>query len=235
MGTKKRTKRLVEADELRLDEMKMEDPWRVFRIMGEFVDGFHQMGKIKNAISIFGSARTSTDSPYYKDAEETAKLLVKKGYAVITGGGPGIMEAGNKGASEAGGRSVGLNIYLPFEQEPNPYVNHLINFHYFFARKVMFVKYAKAFIIFPGGYGTLDELFESLTLIQTDRINKFPVLLYGQDFWCGLVDWMNDSVLGEKNIDKKDLNLFEIVNSPEEVIQKLSKHYKKPVKKSKKK
>ena len=160
-------------------------------------------------------------------AEKTAQLLVKEGYAVITGGGPGAMEAGNKGATEAKGHSIGLNIDLPFEQKPNAYVGHLINFHYFFCRKVMFVKYAKAFVIFPGGFGTLDELFESLTLIQTRRIEQFPVILFGSEYWQGLIDWLSEVVCKEKNIDPQDLTIFQIADKPEDVIRIIKTFYKK--------
>ena len=204
-----------------------ENPWRVFRIMAEFVEGFDELSQIGPAVSIFGSSRIAKDHKYYRAAEKTAELLVKEGYAVITGGGPSIMEAGNKGAAGARGVSVGLNIDLPFEQEPNPYINHLINFHYFFSRKVMFVKYAKAFVIFPGGFGTLDELFESLTLIQTQRMERFPVILYGSSYWKGLIDWLSNAVLDENCIDKKDLTIFQTVDSPEGAIKLIKDFYKK--------
>ncbi len=204
----------------------MEDPWRIFRIMAEFVDGFEELKDIGPAVSIFGSARIPPTNRYYKDAEKTAALLVKAGYAVITGGGPSIMEAGNKGALEAKGQSIGLNIDLPFEQKPNPYINHLINFHYFFCRKVCFVKYAKAFVIFPGGFGTIDELSESITLIQTMRMEKFPVILYGSEYWKGLLDWFAGPMLHERCIDAKDLDIMEIVDSPEAVIKSIKKFYK---------
>lgn len=204
-----------------------ENPWRVFRIMSEFVEGFDELSQIGPAVSIFGSARVKLDKKYYDAAEKTAMLLVKEGYAVITGGGPSIMEAGNKGASEARGLSIGLNIDLPFEQKPNPYINHLINFHYFFSRKVMFVKYAKAFVIFPGGFGTLDEFFESITLIQTQRMERFPVILYGSDYWTGLVDWLRDKVLGENCIDKEDMDIFQMVDKPEDAVKIIRNFYKK--------
>ena len=178
-------------------EFLEEDPWRVFKIMAEFVDGFEELSHIGPAVSIFGSARIPPGNKWYVMAERTAELLVKGGYAIITGGGPSIMEAGNKGAARAKGHSVGLNIDLPFEQKSNPYINHLINFHYFFCRKVMFVKYAKAFVIFPGGYGTLDEFSEAITLIQTRRMERFPVILYGREYWEGLVDWFRDVMLKE--------------------------------------
>lgn len=210
-----------------VEDFKMEDPWRVFRIMAEFVEGFEEMSEIGEAVTIFGSARTKNNHKWYADAEKTAELLVKEGYAVITGGGPGIMEAGNKGAIQNKGTSVGLNIDLPFEQKSNDYINHLINFHYFFCRKVMFVKYAKAFVIFPGGYGTLDELFESLTLIQTKRIEKFPVILYGSSYWTELIDWLREKVLEERNIDADDLDLFELVDKPQDVVKKIREFYRK--------
>ena len=209
----------------------MEDPWRIFRIMAEFVDGFEELKDIGPAVSIFGSARIKPNHKYYKDAEKTAALLVKAGYAVITGGGPSIMEAGNKGAHEAKGKSIGLNIDLPFEQKANPYINHLINFHYFFCRKVCFVKYAKAFVIFPGGYGTLDELSESLTLIQTKRMDPFPVILYGSEYWDGLLDWISGKMLHENCIDAADVELMQVVDKPEDVIKIIKKFYSKPGKK----
>ncbi len=209
-----------------MEDLKMEDPWRVFRIMGEFVEGFHELSEIGPAVSIFGSARTKKTHKWYKQAEKTAELLVKEGYAVITGGGPGAMEAGNKGAAKAKGHSIGLNIDLPFEQKPNPYQNHLINFHYFFCRKVMFVKYAKAFVIFPGGFGTLDELFESLTLIQTQRMERFPVVLYSSAYWGGLIEWLKKTVAKEKNIDYEDLDLFSLADTPEDVTKQIQSFYK---------
>ena len=203
----------------------LEEPWRVFRIMAEFVEGFHQMSEVAPAVTIFGSARTPKTKKYYKLAEETAELLVKAGYAVITGGGPGVMEAANKGASMGKEKSVGLNIELPFEQKPNRYVQTLINFHYFFCRKVMFVKYAKAFIIFPGGFGTLDEFYESVTLIQTKRIERFPVVLVGREYWKGLIDWMKDQVVKEKNIEPDDLNIFTVVDTPEDAVKVVKNFY----------
>jgi len=208
-------------------DINNDDPWRVFRIMAEFVEGFDEFSEVGPAVSVFGSARTSPQNSWYKDAVKTAELLVKEGYAVITGGGPGIMEGGNRGANNMKGQSIGLNIDLPFEQKPNPYINHLINFHYFFCRKVMFVKYAKAFVIFPGGFGTLDELFESLTLIQTQRIERFPVILYGEEFWSGLLDWLKKSVLKAKNINPEDLDLYCVVDKPKDVIKKINQYYKK--------
>lgn len=203
----------------RMDQLKFEDPWRVFRIMSEFVAGFDQFAEVQKAITIFGSARTKNSDPSYEKAERTARLFVKEGYAVITGGGPGIMEAGNKGAMEAGGQSVGLNIDLPFEQKPNPYIKILVNFHYFFCRKVMFLKYANAFVVFPGGFGTLDELFECITLIQTKRMKKVPVILVGHDFWDGLFVWIKNRLLAEAKIHEDDLKLFTVVDEPEEALK----------------
>lgn len=210
-----------------VEDLRKEDPWRVFRIMAEFVDGFHELSELGPAVSIFGSARTKQDSRWYKEAEKTAALLAKEGYTIITGAGPGIMEAGNKGAAKAKGNSVGLNIDLPYEQKPNPYVKRLIAFHYFFCRKVMFVKYAKAFVIFPGGFGTLDEFFESITLIQTRRMGKFPVVLFGSKFWEGLIGWFEKSLIKEGNICPEDLDIFRVVDTPEEVIKTIKKFYNK--------
>ena len=205
----------------------MEDPWRIFRIMAEFVDGFEELKDIGPAVSIFGSSRIHVAHEYYGAATKTAELLVKAGYAVITGGGPSIMESGNKVASKAGGQSIGLNIDLPFEHKPNEHINHLINFHYFFCRKVCFVKYAKAFVIFPGGYGTLDELSESITLIQTQRMQQFPVILYGSKYWKGLLDWFKGPVLSEGCIDPKDLNIIQTADSPQDVVKIIKKFYAK--------
>ena len=207
-------------------DLLMEDPWRVFKIMAEFVDGFEELGRIGPAVSIFGSARIKPDNKYYALTEKTAYLLSKAGYAVITGGGPSIMEAGNKGAFKAKGISIGLNIDLPFEQKPNPYVNHLINFHYFFCRKVMFVKYAKAFVIFPGGYGTLDEFSEAITLIQTHRMERFPVILFGSKYWKGLLDWFEHTMHHEDCIAKEDLDIFTVVDKPEDVVTIIKKFYR---------
>ena len=209
------------------EDFKLEDPWRIFRIMGEFVESFHRMSQVGQAVSIFGSARTKKTNKWYKQADKTAELLVKAGYAVITGGGPGIMEAGNRGAKKAKGESIGLTIDLPFEQKSNPYITLAINFHYFFCRKVTFVKYAKAFVIFPGGFGTLDEFFESITLIQTCRLEKFPVVLYGSSYWNGLLEWIETTMLKEKNIDAEDLDIFRVVDTPEDVIKSIKGFYKK--------
>jgi hypothetical protein len=203
-----------------------EDPWRVFRIMSEFVEGFEVLSGVGKAVSIFGSSRMRPENKYYKLAEETAYLLAKEGYVVITGSGPGIMEAANKGARKAKGHSVGLNIQIPNEQKPNKYVDTLLDFRYFFVRKVMFVKYAKAFVIMPGGYGTLDEFTEAINLIQTERIDKFPVVLFGSEYWKGMLDWLRDTVLKNGNIDKGDLNIFTVVDRPKEVVQAIKKFYK---------
>jgi uncharacterized protein (TIGR00730 family) len=203
----------------RHDEFTHTDTWRVFRIMGEFVEGFDELATLTRAVSIFGSARTSPEDPYYRAAQETAALLVKEGFGVITGGGPGIMEAANRGAFEAGGLSVGCNIELPFEQRPNAYQTRSLTFRYFFVRKMMFVKYSLGFIIFPGGFGTLDELFEALTLIQTQKIRNFPVILYGSEYWRKLWEWIEEVALKEGKVSEKDLKLLHITNSPEEVVK----------------
>jgi len=203
------------------------DAWRIFRIMAEFVEGFETMGNLGTAVSIFGSARTKPSDPFYKAAEETARLLAKGGIGVITGGGPGIMEAANKGAFEAGGVSVGLNITLPQEQEGNRYQTVTLDFHYFYARKVMFVKYAQAFICFPGGYGTLDEFFEVLTLIQTVKVEPFPIVLFGTSYWGGLVEWIKEQ-LGPQFIDGEDLDIFKLTDDVEEAVRLAKNGIKKP-------
>src|SRR5438034_10853528 len=184
------------------------DPWRGLRIMGEFVEGFDTLSDVRNAVTVFGSARTKPGDPYYEKAVETGRLLAQEGFAIITGGGPGIMEAANRGAQEGNGLSIGCNIELPFDQGLNPYVERSINFRYFFVRKTMFVKYSTAFIVFPGGYGTMDELFEALTLIQTGKVSNFPVILFGAQYWAGLVEWLKDRVAGEGKIATTDLDLF---------------------------
>lgn len=212
------------------NEVKSNDSWAIFKIMSEFVDGFEKMAKIGPSVSIFGSARTDPGDKYYKLAENIAYKLTKNGYGIITGGGPGIMEAGNKGAIDGGGVSVGLNIDLPHEQESNAFIDPESNiyFDYFFIRKVMFVKYAQAFVVLPGGFGTLDELFESITLIQTHKIGKFPIVLVGKDFWGGLIDWIKKTMLKEfHNISPEDLNLFKVVDSPEEVVDIIDEFYMK--------
>ena len=210
--------------------IKSSDSWQIFKIMSEFVEGFESLSKIGPCVSVFGSARTTSNSIYYKQAEEIGFLLTQAGYGVITGGGPGIMEAANKGAIRGKGKSVGLNIELPFEQSHNKYIDSdkLINFDYFFVRKVMFVKYAQGFIVLPGGVGTLDELFEAITLIQTEKIGKFPIILVGKSYWEGLFDWIKIKVLEqEKNISKEDLDLFEVVDKPNQAVEIIDKFYKK--------
>ncbi|MCX7547747.1 TIGR00730 family Rossman fold protein [Xanthomarina sp. F1114] len=214
----------------RWNQIKTNDSWAIFKIMGEFVNGYEKLSRIGPCVSIFGSARTKPDNKYYKLAEDVASKIVDHGYGVITGGGPGIMEAGNKGAHIAGGTSVGLNIDLPFEQHDNPYIDgdKSLDFDYFFVRKVMFVKYSQGFVVMPGGFGTLDELFEAITLIQTNKIEKFPIILVGTDFWGGLLDWINQTLLEKfNNISAKDLDLIHLVDTPEDVIEILDEFYKK--------
>lgn len=212
------------------NELKSQNSWAIFKIMSEFVEGYDKLSAIGPCVSIFGSARTKSDHKYYKMAEEIGKGLVNKGYGVITGGGPGIMEAGNKGAHGAGGTSVGLNIDLPFEQFANMYIekDFVLNFDYFFVRKVMFVKYSQGFVVLPGGFGTLDELFEAITLIQTHKIGRFPIVLVGVDYWAGLIDWIKKVMLEqERNISPEDLDLFVLVNTPEEAVQAIDDFYQK--------
>src|SRR6185295_6556934 len=203
----------------RADEFTHTDPWRVFRIMGEFVEGFDELATLTRGIAIFGSARTPADDPEYKSAQETAALLAADGFAVITGGGPGIMEAANRGAFEAGGLSIGCNIELPFEQKANPYQTLSLTFKYFFVRKMMFVKYSLGFVIFPGGFGTLDELFEALTLMQTKKIRNFPIVLFGSQYWSGMLDWLRAVVLPGGKISEHDMDIFHITDSPAEVVE----------------
>ncbi len=212
-----------EKSQFVVDALSMEESWRIFRIMAEFVDAVETLSGVGHAVSIFGSARTLPGDPYYQKAEALARLLAAKGFGVITGGGPGIMEAANKGAAEAGGQSVGMNIKLPLEQVPNPYANISIDYKYFFIRKVMFVKYAMAYVIMPGGFGTLDELFEALTLIQTKRIKPFPVILMGSEYWQGLVDWLKTTMLTTQNISPEDLDSFQIIDDPAEVVRHIQK------------
>jgi uncharacterized protein (TIGR00730 family) len=195
------------------------DTWRVLRIMGEIIEGFDNLNSIEKGVSIFGSARTAPSDPQYQQAEQVAALLAKAGFSIITGAGPGIMEAANKGARLAGGRSIGCNIELPFEQGANPYVDTVVNFRYFFVRKTMFIKYSSAFIIFPGGFGTLDELFEAVTLIQTGKISQFPVVLFGRHYWAGLVRWIQTRMLAEGKISEGDLDLLLLTDDPEEAAQ----------------
>ena len=210
------------------NEIKTNDSWAIFKIMGEFVNGFETMSRIGPCISIFGSARTAPESPYFKLTEDVAKRIVEAGYGVITGGGPGIMEAGNKGAHLAGGTSVGLNIELPFEQNNNAYIDSdkSMDFDYFFVRKVMFVKYSQGFVVMPGGFGTLDELFEAMTLIQTHKIEKFPIIMVGTSFWSGLIDWIKSVLLEQHgNISPGDLDLIHLVDTPDEVVHILDTFY----------
>ncbi len=204
------------------DDFRKMDPWRIFRIMSEFVEGFEAMAQVERGVSIFGSARTPEKDPYYKMARELGALLTRDGFTVITGGGPGIMEAANRGAKEAGGKSVGLNIDLPFEQDPNPYIGTLLSFRYFFCRKVMFSKYSQAIITFPGGFGTLDELYEHLTLVQTRKIPALPVILVGSSFWKGALEWLEKTVLAqERYISPGDLELYKLVDSADEAFRAL--------------
>ena len=193
------------------------DPWRVLRIMGEFVDGFDVLARVGLAVTVFGSARVKPDSPYYAAAREVGAGIARRGFAVITGGGPGIMEAANRGANEAGGLSIGCNIELPHEQSPNPYANLSIDFRYFFVRKTMFVKYSEAFVVFPGGFGTMDELFEALTLIQTAKVKRFPVVLYDSQYWSGLLEWIRETLATEGMVSADDLALVQVVDTTDEV------------------
>jgi len=206
-------------DRYLIDQINPQESWRIFRIMAEFVDGIETLSSLEPAVTILGSARCKPDDKYYLMAVELAGMLAREGYSIITGGGPGIMEAANKGAYEAGGQSVGLNIVLPFEQSLNPYTNIHINFRYFFVRKVMFVKYAMSYVIFPGGFGTMDELFEALTLIQTDKLKPFPVILVGSDFWGGLLSWITDTMLKELKIVEEDLRIFTVVDSAADAVE----------------
>lgn len=220
----------ISPKERRWTESKAHSSWQIFKVMAEFVEGFEALAKIGPCVSIFGSARTSADNKYYKQGVEIAKELAKEGFGIISGGGPGIMEAANKGAKEAGGKSVGLNIELPFEQQPNEYVDRdkSINFEYFFVRKTMFVKYSQAFIMMPGGWGTLDEFFEVATLIQTGKINESPMILVGKAYWKGLIDWMRTTMFGiEKNITEEDLDLLKVFDDTDEVISYLKEYYAK--------
>lgn len=226
-GAAKMVKENRKAKDIIKDDFTSEDTWRMFRIMSEFVEGFEVLSGVGKAVSIFGGSRIKPGNKYYKLAEKTAYLLAKEGYAIITGSGPGIMEAGNRGARSAGGHSIGLNIQIPREQKSNRYIDTLLDFRYFFVRKVMFVKYAKAFVILPGGFGTLDELFESLNLIQTQRIGKFPVILVGREYWQGMLDWLNDTVLKSAAVSKKDLDIFKVVDRPENVVEIIKKFYEK--------
>ncbi len=210
------------------NEIKTNDSWAIFKIMGEFVNGYEKLSAIGPCVSIFGSARTKEASKYYQMAVNIAERISEAGYGIITGGGPGIMEAGNRGAHKAGGTSVGLNIDLPFEQHDNPYIDRdkSLDFDYFFVRKVMFVKYSQGFVVMPGGFGTLDELFEAITLIQTHKIESFPIILVGSEFWQGLIDWIRSTVLAMGNVNPEDLDLFTLVDTEDEVVEILDAFYK---------
>ncbi|MEJ5054469.1 LOG family protein [Sphingobacterium sp. MYb382] len=210
-------------------EIKVKDSWQIFKIMSEFVDGFEKLAKIGPCVSIFGSARTPSDHKYYTLTVEIARLLAEKGYGVISGGGPGIMEAANKGAYEAGGKSVGLNIELPFEQFHNRYIDRdkLLEFNYFFVRKVMFMKYSQGYIVMPGGFGTMDEMFEAITLIQTGKIARFPIVLVGTEYWKGLLDWVQNTMLDHAYIAEEDLKLFRLVDTAEEATEHIFRFYDK--------
>lgn len=201
-----------------IDDLKLGESWRLFKIMGEFVEGVEGLHDLGPAVSIFGSARTRPDDPQYKKAESIAALFVKNGFGVITGGGGGIMEAANKGAAEAGGTSVGLNIRLPFEQKPNPYATIQMEFKYFFIRKVMFIKYAAAYVVMPGGFGTMDELFEVITLVQTRRIRPFPIIMVGTEYWGGLLEWIRSQLLAQSLISPKDMDIIQVLDDPEEIV-----------------
>jgi len=207
-----------------VDALSKEESWRIFRIMAEFVESIEVLSNVHNAVTIFGSARLKPEDKYYQMAEKLGQLLVQNGFSVITGGGPGIMEAANKGAAEAGGQSVGMNIKLPFEQKPNPYANLQLDYKYFFIRKVMFIKYALAYVIMPGGYGTMDELFEALTLIQTKRVKSFPVILMGREYWQGLLEWLKNSMQQKNMILPCDIEMIQIIDEPEEVVKHIKKY-----------
>jgi hypothetical protein len=207
-----------------IDDLSMQESWRLFKIMAEFVDGFESLSDLGPAVSMFGSARCHSDCSLYQQAETLARELVAVGFAIITGGGPGLMEAANKGAQEAGGQSVGLHIHLPLEQKSNDFLSQRLDFKYFFIRKVMFIKYATAYVALPGGYGTLDELFEALVLIQTKRIKPFPIVLMGSKFWAGLVDWLNKALIEQEFIAAEDMELFKILDEPAEAASFIRKH-----------
>src|SRR4030042_6134669 len=214
----------MEDKQYLIDSFSIEESWRIFRIMAEFVESIESLSKIRNGVTIFGSARLKPEDKYYQMAEALGRILAQNGFSVITGGGPGIMEAANKGAAEAGGKSVGMNIRLPFEQKPNPYSNINLDYKYFFIRKVMFVKYALAYVILPGGYGTMDEFFEALTLIQTKRVKSFPLILMGSEYWQGLLDWLKNSMLHKSMILPSDYEMIQIIDDPEEVVKHIKKY-----------
>jgi len=213
------------------DDFTRGDTWRLFRIMAEFVEGFEALAECNPAVSMFGSARVTPEHPDYQKAEAIARQLAREGFAVITGGGPGVMEAANKGAAAAGGRSVGLNIELPMEQSPNQYSNIRVSFRYFFVRKMMFVKYASGFVILPGGFGTLDELFEAITLVQTEKIRPFPVVLVGRAYWEGLVAWISDVMMSDQKISPKDLAILRVVDTADEAVAVINEFYSEPIRK----
>ncbi len=208
-----------------INELKKEESWRLFKIIGDFIDGFEVMPNYIPSITIFGSARVKEGDKYYETARELAYKLAKKGFSIVTGGGPGIMEAANRGAFEAEGNSIGLNIKLPKEQKPNKYLTEVLNFNYFFARKVMLVKYATAFVLFPGGFGTLDEFFETLTLIQTKKLKPFPVILYEKDYWEGLINWLKDNAINHGFLDKEDLKIFKLLDDIDEIVEYIDTYY----------
>ncbi len=213
----------MEEKQYLVDALSIDESWRIFRIMAEFVEAVEELSRVGHAVSIFGSARVTPGDEYYEKTVELARLLAEEGFGVITGGGPGIMEAANKGASEGGGKSVGMNIRLPFEQKPNPYANISIDYNYFFIRKVMFVKYAMAYVILPGGFGTMDELFEALTLIQTKRIKSFPVVLMGREYWEGLLQWLRETMLKEGKISEEDLDIVRVIDEPDKIVRHIKK------------
>lgn len=209
-----------------MEDLRGHETWRIFRIMSEFVEGFEELSNVKRAVSIFGSARMPRGNHYYKLVMKIAELLSKRGFSIITGGGPGVMEAGNRGAKKGKGLSIGLNIEIPREQTPNRYQDKRLDFRYFFARKVMFVKYSVGYVITPGGFGTMDEFFEALTLMQTGKVRQFPIVMFGKDYWDGLIKWMKDTLISTGTINKEDLNLFTITNDPEEVVRIIEENYK---------
>ena len=213
-------------EKYQINKLRKEDSWKLFRIIGDFVDGFDILPRYVPAVTIFGSARVKEGDRYYEDARKLGYMLAKEGFSVITGGGPGIMEAANRGAYEAGGNSIGLNIALPIEQVPNQYAKVQLNFHYFFSRKVMLIKYATSYVLFPGGYGTLDEFTEVLVLIQTKKLKPFPIFLYGSGYWSGLVDWMKNQLVKGGYVEEKDLKLFEVNDNLEDIVEKIKQFYK---------
>lgn len=208
----------IKKEQYLIDEIKVGDTWRMFKILSEFVEGFENLSDIEPAVSVFGSARVKEDHNDYKKARLMGSMLADNGITVLTGGGPGVMEAANRGATEAGGQSIGVNIELPFEQKPNPYAKKVITFNYFFVRKVMLVKYASAFVIFPGGFGTMDELFEAMTLIQTRKILPFPLILVEKDYWSGMINWLEDKMVGNNFISESDLDIIKLIDDPTEIL-----------------